>query len=58
VRRVSVGSTLARVAFSAFARSAEEILRSGTFGSFAGLTSYAELERFFREDVAQRSGQR
>jgi 2-methylisocitrate lyase-like PEP mutase family enzyme len=54
VRRVSVGSTLARVAFTAFARSAEEILRTGRFGSFAGLTSYAALDAFFREDAARR----
>jgi 2-methylisocitrate lyase-like PEP mutase family enzyme len=57
VRRVSVGSTLARVAFTAFARAAEEIRRSGTFRSFAGLTSYGELERFFQEDVERRAGQ-
>jgi 2-methylisocitrate lyase-like PEP mutase family enzyme len=56
VRRVSVGSTLARVAFSAFARSAEEIFRTGRFGAFAGLTSYATLEAFFREDLARRPG--
>ena len=56
VRRVSVGSTLARVAFTAFARSAEEIRKSGRFGSFAGLTSYAAIEAFFREDLARRGG--
>jgi len=56
VRRVSVGSTLARVAFTAFARSAEEILRTGRFGAFAGLTSYATLDAFFREDLARRPG--
>jgi 2-methylisocitrate lyase-like PEP mutase family enzyme len=56
VRRVSVGSTLARVAFTAFARSADELRRAGTFGSFAGLTSYAALDAFFREDLARRGG--
>jgi 2-methylisocitrate lyase-like PEP mutase family enzyme len=54
VRRVSLGSTLARVAFTAFARSAEEILRTGRFGSFAGLTSYATLDAFFRDEAARR----
>lgn len=56
VRRVSVGSSLARVAFHAFARSAEEILGAGRFGSFAGVTAYATLEAFFREDLARRGG--
>jgi hypothetical protein len=51
---VSVGSTLARVAFTAFARSAEEILRDGRFASFANVTSFAALEAFFREEVARR----
>jgi 2-methylisocitrate lyase-like PEP mutase family enzyme len=55
VRRVSVGSTLARVAFTAFARAAEEILRAGRFGAFAGLTSYGALDAFFREDLARRA---
>jgi 2-methylisocitrate lyase-like PEP mutase family enzyme len=49
VRRVSVGSTLARVAFTAFARSAEEIAKKGTFGSFGGLVTHGELEKFFSE---------
>jgi 2-methylisocitrate lyase-like PEP mutase family enzyme len=56
VRRVSVGSALARVAFHAFARAAEEILRTGHFGALAGTTSYAALDRFFREDLARRGG--
>jgi 2-methylisocitrate lyase-like PEP mutase family enzyme len=56
VRRVSVGSALARVAFHAFARAAEEILRTGHFGALAGTTSYAALDRFFREDLARRDG--
>jgi 2-methylisocitrate lyase-like PEP mutase family enzyme len=56
VRRVSVGSSLARVAFAAFARAAEEIAGAGRFGAFAGITSYAALDRFFREDLARRGG--
>jgi 2-methylisocitrate lyase-like PEP mutase family enzyme len=55
VRRVSVGGTLARVAFTAFARSAEEILKKGTFASFSGLVSYAELDTFYRQDLATRA---
>lgn len=54
VRRVSVGSSLARVAFSAFARSVEQILRTGRFDSFAGLMSYGALDAFFRDDLARR----
>lgn len=54
VRRVSLGSSLARVAFHAFARAAEEILETGRFGAFAGITGYAALEGFFREDLARR----
>jgi 2-methylisocitrate lyase-like PEP mutase family enzyme len=54
VRRVSLGSSLARVAFHAFARASEEILKTGRFGAFAGITGYAALEGFFREDLARR----
>lgn len=55
VRRVSVGSSLARVAFHAFAHAAAE-LKAGRFGPLAGITSYASLEAFFREDLARRGG--
>lgn len=47
VRRVSVGSTLARVALTAFQRAAEEMLANGTFNSFAGATSYADFNDMF-----------
>ena len=50
VRRVSVGGTMMRVAFSAFARSAREIIEKGVFTSFDGTLSNAELNRFFAED--------
>lgn len=56
VRRVSVGSSLARVAFHAFARAAEEIRAAGRFDAFAGITSYGALDAFFREDLARRGG--
>lgn len=55
VRRISVGGTLARVAMNAFIRSAREIADAGTFESFAGVVSSAELNAFFHDDVARRS---
>lgn len=48
VRRISVGSALARVAWTAFLRSAREIAAEGHFRSFADLTPFAELDGFFR----------
>jgi 2-methylisocitrate lyase-like PEP mutase family enzyme len=47
VRRVSVGGTLARVAWGAFLRSAREIADAGTFTSFADAAPFPELEAFF-----------
>jgi 2-methylisocitrate lyase-like PEP mutase family enzyme len=55
VRRVSVGSTLARVAWTAFMRAAAEIARDGRFARFAGLAPYAELDAFFRDDTSRRA---
>ena len=43
VRRISVGSALARVAWSAFIRSARSIATTGTFETFADATPFAEL---------------
>jgi len=48
VRRISVGGTLARVAMDAFAKSARQIATQGTFDSFAGIMSNAELNKFFK----------
>lgn len=48
VRRVSVGSSLARSAWTRFATAAKEIAESGTFGGFNGLTPFAELNAFFK----------
>ncbi len=56
VRRVSVGSGLARAAWGGFMRAARELAEHGTFGGFADATPHAELQAFFREDVATRSG--
>lgn len=54
VRRISVGSTLARVAWTAFANSARQIAEQGTFDSFKDTTPLAELNAFFRDDFAKR----
>jgi 2-methylisocitrate lyase-like PEP mutase family enzyme len=43
VRRISVGSALARVAWGAFIRAARNIATTGTFDSFADATPFAEL---------------
>jgi 2-methylisocitrate lyase-like PEP mutase family enzyme len=47
VRRVSVGSALARVAWGAFLRAAREIAAGGTFEAFAGAAPFAELNALF-----------
>jgi 2-methylisocitrate lyase-like PEP mutase family enzyme len=54
VRRISVGGTLARVAMHAFIKSATEIAKDGTFDSFGGVISNAELNAFFHTDHARR----
>jgi 2-methylisocitrate lyase-like PEP mutase family enzyme len=51
VRRISVGSTLARVAWTAFIRSAKAIADDGVFDSFSGTVPHAELNAFFRDDL-------
>lgn len=56
VRRVSVGSALARAAWTGFVRAAAAIAGEGSFAGFAGLTPFAALEAFFREDLARRGG--
>jgi len=48
VRRISVGSALARVAWGAFIRAAQEIATQGTFGAFADAASGVELNSLFR----------
>ena len=47
VRRVSVGSALARVAWGAFLRSAREIAGEGSFGGLDGAASFTELNELF-----------
>jgi 2-methylisocitrate lyase-like PEP mutase family enzyme len=49
VRRISVGGTLARLAMHAFIKSAKEMAEAGSFDSFAGVISNAELNAFFNK---------
>ena len=54
-RRMSVGSSLARAAWTGFIRAAKEIAEDGSFGGFDGTVPYSELNEFFRKDFAERS---
>lgn len=47
VRRVSLGSALARVAWGAFLRAAERVARDGSFDGLAGAAPFAELNALF-----------
>jgi 2-methylisocitrate lyase-like PEP mutase family enzyme len=49
VRRISVGSALARTAWTAFLASAREIAEQGTFGGFSRAMPFAEVDRLFAE---------
>jgi 2-methylisocitrate lyase-like PEP mutase family enzyme len=55
VRRISVGSSLARAAWTGFIQAAEKIAKEGSFVGFDNLVPYRELNEFFREDLAERS---
>jgi 2-methylisocitrate lyase-like PEP mutase family enzyme len=48
VKRISLGSSLARVAYGAFFRAAEEIRQKGSFGFAAGTMSYGEINKLLR----------
>jgi 2-methylisocitrate lyase-like PEP mutase family enzyme len=48
VRRISVGSTLARVAWGAFLRAARNVLETGTFDSLVDAAPFGEINDFFR----------
>jgi 2-methylisocitrate lyase-like PEP mutase family enzyme len=54
VRRISVGGTLARVAWNAVMHAAREIAERGKFDSFAGVVGNAELNAFFSGDAKKR----
>ncbi len=49
VRRVSVGSSLARAAWTAFIRAARGIAENGSFDGFDGLVPFGDLNAFFRQ---------
>ncbi len=55
VRRISVGSSLSRAAWTAFLHAAELIAKEGSFAGFDGLIPFAEINGFFRDDLKQRS---
>jgi 2-methylisocitrate lyase-like PEP mutase family enzyme len=50
VRRISVGSSLARAAWGGFVRAAKAIAEEGSFVGFDGAAPFAELNGFFRDD--------
>jgi 2-methylisocitrate lyase-like PEP mutase family enzyme len=54
VRRISLGGTLARVAWTATVRAAREIADKGSFAGLAGTMPNAELNAIFRDDLARR----
>jgi 2-methylisocitrate lyase-like PEP mutase family enzyme len=49
-RRISVGSALARAAWTGFLRAARQIASDGSFEGFRDLTPGSELNEFFKED--------
>ncbi len=48
VRRISVGSALARCAWTAFIAAAKEISEKGTFTALDHLIPFSELDSFFK----------
>ncbi len=56
VRRISVGSSLARTAWTGFMRAAKLIAEEGSFAGFDGSVSFADLNAFFRQDLKDRQG--
>lgn len=55
VRRISVGSALARAAWTAFIRAAREIADQDSMAGMDNSVTFAELNGFFQKDLAQRS---
>jgi len=49
VRRISVGSSLSRAAWTAFIHAAEAIAKDGSFRGFDDLVPYADLNALFRD---------
>ena len=54
VRRVSVGSALSRAAWTGFINAARRIALDSDFSGLDNPVPYAELNNFFRKDLAQR----
>ena len=54
VRRISVGGTLARVAWGAFIRTAKTIASEGRFDAFKDAVPHAEINGFLRDDMTAR----
>jgi 2-methylisocitrate lyase-like PEP mutase family enzyme len=54
VRRISVGSSLSRVAWHGFMQAAMGIAKDGSFAAFDGVVSWTELNGFFRDDLNDR----
>jgi 2-methylisocitrate lyase-like PEP mutase family enzyme len=54
VRRISVGSSLARAAWGGFIRAAKAIAEEGSFTGFDDAAPFAELNGFFRDDARSR----
>ncbi len=55
VRRISVGSALARAAWTGFIRAATLIATEGRFNGFDGTASFGDLNAVFRQDLKERS---
>jgi 2-methylisocitrate lyase-like PEP mutase family enzyme len=53
VRRVSLGSSLARAAWTGFIRAAKLIAEEGSFAGMDGAVPYSELNEFFRSVAKQ-----
>ena len=49
VRRISVGSTLSRAAWSGFMNAAQPIAKDGSFSGFDAVSPFADINGFFRE---------
>ena len=55
VRRISLGGTLARVAWTAVIRAGQEITGVGTFTKLGGAIANTELNAFFSDDMKRRN---
>jgi 2-methylisocitrate lyase-like PEP mutase family enzyme len=55
VRRISVGSALARTAWTGFIRASREMAEQNSMAGLDNAATFAELNGFFQKDLAQRS---